>query len=280
MTAALQPKDEGQVAILSRQARRQAQLVSRLSGMLLTIGEGFVMAARHGALTQPNQPHHTKLVRYFCRRMCRVLGVQVQVHGEMPREHALWVSNHVSWIDIPVIGSVTRVFFLSKAEVAQWPLMGRLARAGGTLFIKRGSGDSEAVRHQISVFLKQQMPVLFFPEATTTDGRQVRRIHGRLLVAALETQTPVQPVVLCYTSEHGVLDHIIPFVGDVNFTDHLQQVLGHHQQVVAHVMALAPIDTVGHDIHSLTNLVQVQMREGLQQLQTKVLSIPVDPALL
>jgi 1-acyl-sn-glycerol-3-phosphate acyltransferase len=272
MTAVLQPKDEGQKVSL----RRQAQLVSRLSGMLLTIGEGFVIAARHGALTRPNQPHHTKLVRYFCRRMCRVLGVQVQVHGEMPREHALWVSNHVSWIDIPVIGSVTRVFFLSKAEVAQWPLMGRLARAGGTLFIKRGSGDSDAVRGQIASFLQQKMPVLFFPEATTTDGKQVRRIHGRLLAAALETQTPIQPVVLCYASPAGILDQIVPFIGDVSFADHLQQVLSHHQPVIAHVMALEPIETVGHDIHSLTNRVQAQMREGLQQLQAKVLSVPVD----
>ena len=61
MTAALQPKEEGQVAGL----RRQVQLVSRLSGMLFTIGEGFVIAARHGALTRPNQPHHTKLYSIF-----------------------------------------------------------------------------------------------------------------------------------------------------------------------------------------------------------------------
>ncbi|MEY2863448.1 MAG: hypothetical protein RLY58_1155 [Pseudomonadota bacterium] len=257
-------------ANLGRHVSRQVRQVMRASGMLLTIGEGFVLAARHGALTQPNQPEHTRLIRYFCRRMCKVLGVTVQVHGDMPVEHALWVSNHVSWIDIPVIGSVTRVFFLSKAEVADWPLMGRLAQAGGTLFIRRGSGDSDSVRGQIATFLKQKLPVLFFPEATTTDGKQVRRLHGRLLAAALETGTPIQPVLLCYANQAKQLDEVIPFVGDVSFPDHLQQVLA-HDRVVAHVVALPAIDPVGHDIHSLTDLLQAEMRAGLALLQGRVL---------
>jgi 1-acyl-sn-glycerol-3-phosphate acyltransferase len=258
-------------ANLGRQMGRQVRQVVRAGGMLFTIGEGFVMAARHGALTQPNQPEHTRLVRYFCRRMCRVLGVDVQVHGEMPTTHALWVSNHVSWIDITVIGSVTRVFFLSKAEVAEWPLMGRLAQAGGTLFIRRGSGDSDTVRAQIAGFLRQKLPVLFFPEATTTDGRQVRRLHGRLLAAALETGTPIQPVLLCYANQAGQLDEVMPFIGDVSFPDHLQQVLG-HERVVAHIVALPAIDPAGHDIHSLTDLLQAEMRAGLARLQSQVLT--------
>lgn len=273
MTAALQPQGNESPRV-GELARRSWQQVSRATGMLYTIGEGFVLAARHGALTQPNQPHHTKLIRHFCRRMCRVLGVQVQLHGQMPTQHALWVSNHVSWIDIPVIGASTRVFFLSKAEVAQWPLMGRLIRAGGTLFIQRGSGDSDSVRAQMAEFLRQKLPILFFPEATTTDGSQVRRIHGRLLAAALESGTPIQPVVLCYANAQGQLDRVIPFVGDISFADHLQTVLA-HQPVTAHLQPLAPIDPTGHDIHSLTNLLQTRMRDGLVELQGRVLLQPL-----
>lgn len=268
MTAMQTPQ---QPITLSRQALRPVRQLLRGGGMLLTIGEGFVLAARHGALTQPNQPEHTRLIRYFCRRMCRVLGVDVQLHGEMPTKHALWVSNHVSWIDIPVIGSLTRVFFLSKAEVAKWPLMGRLARAAGTLFIQRGSGDSDAVRQQISTFLQQKLPILFFPEATTTDGKQVRRLHGRLLASALQTGTPIQPVLLCYVNQAGQLDPVMPFIGDVSFPDHLQQVLG-HERVTAHVIALDRIETTGHDVHSLTDLLQLKMREGLVQLQAQVIT--------
>ena len=101
--------------------------------------------------------------------MCNILpptvsgfNIKVQVHGEIPREPALWVSNHISWLDIAVLGSGARVFFLAKAEIENWPVFGKLAKGGGTLFIKRGSGDSVRIREQITDFLKQDIPVLFF----------------------------------------------------------------------------------------------------------------------
>lgn len=255
---------------LPQQAKRRFKMVGRSAGMLATIGHGFGMAVFSGAMFKPNQLQHTALVQEFCRRMCKTLGVTVQVHGIMPREHALWVSNHISWIDIPVIGSLARVFFLSKAEVARWPLMGQLARAGGTLFIQRGSGDSDKVRQQITGFLKQKFPILFFPEATTTDGKQVRRLHGRLLQSAVDTQTPVQPVLICYVTPQDRLDMVMPFIGEISFAEHLKQVLA-HPAVVAHVMVLPVISSVGHDVHSLTNLLQQQMRDGLAALHAKVL---------
>ena len=80
------------------------------------------------------------------------------------------MSNHISWLDIAVLGSGARVFFLAKAEIEKYYILGNLAKGGGTLFIKRGSGDSIKIREQITEFLKQNIPVLFFPEATTTDG--------------------------------------------------------------------------------------------------------------
>lgn len=259
------------VRSLPQQAKQHLQTVGRGMGMLATIGHGFGMALSSGAMFKPNQPHHPALTQQFCKRMCKTLGVSVQVHGVMPREHALWVSNHISWIDIPVIGSLTRVFFLSKAEVAHWPLMGRLARAGGTLFIQRGSGDSDKVRQQITGFLAQKLPILFFPEATTTDGKQVRRLHGRLLQSALDSQTNIQPVVMCYVTAEGQLDLVIPFIGEMSFAEHLQRVLA-HPAVTVHVMVLPAIHPAGHDVHRLTNLLQQQMRDGLAKLHATLLT--------
>lgn len=255
---------------LSQQAKQKINIFGRGVGILAAIGHGFGMAISSGAMFKPHQPHHPALTQQFCKRMCKSLGVNIQVHGVMPREHALWVSNHISWIDIPVIGSLTRVFFLSKAEVANWPLMGRLARAGGTLFIQRGSGDSDKVRQQMTGFLSQKMPVLFFPEGTTTDGQQIRRLHGRLLQSALDSQTRVQPLIICYVTAQHQLDLVIPFVGNTNFAEHLKRVLA-HPAVTAHVLVLPAIDPAGHDIHSLTNRLQQQMRDGLATLHAKLL---------
>lgn len=257
-------------ATLPTQTLRQIRRILRSSGLLVAVGQGFYAAGVSGALTKPNQPHHPRVIRDVCKRLCEALVVDVKIHGEMPTEHALWVSNHVSWVDIPVIGSAAPVFFLSKAEVASWPVIGRLAKAAGSLFIQRGSGDANAVAVQIAGFLRQKLPVLFFPEGTTTDGREIRRLHSKLLSAAVETGTPVQPLILCYRGPDGRLDSIMPYIGDMTFGTHLKDVLG-RSRVQAHVMPLPAISVEGHTVHSLTDELLRKMREGLATLQAEVL---------
>jgi len=107
----------------------------KLASGLETIGEGFYLIYRHGLYKDPNNPINTRYVQYFCRRLCEVFNIEVQVHGTIPREPALWVSNHISWLDVAVLGSGARIFFLAKAEVEKWPILGNLAKGGGTLFL-------------------------------------------------------------------------------------------------------------------------------------------------
>ncbi|EXB48279.1 lysophospholipid acyltransferase family protein [Acinetobacter sp. 1000160] len=244
----------------------------KLASGLETIGEGFYLIYRHGLYKDPNNPVNTRYVQYFCRRLCEVFNIEVEVHGTIPREPALWVSNHISWLDVAVLGSGARIFFLAKAEVERWPILGKLAKGGGTLFIKRGSGDSIRIREQITEFLKQDIPVLFFPEATTTDGRKVKKVHGRLLGAAIEAQRPVQVCVICYVNQNGELDLVAPFIGEMTFAEHVQHVL-EMPKVTAHLMTLPAISVEGHTVDSLTKEVDRQMRAGLAKLQQKVLTV-------
>jgi 1-acyl-sn-glycerol-3-phosphate acyltransferase len=250
--------------------QRRLQQTSRSVAMLIAIVDGFYVAAKHNTKQNPNLPENTRLVRYFCRRLCDAVRVDVTVHGEMPEIQALWVSNHISWLDIPVVGSVSKVFFLAKAEIESWPVIGALARAGGALFIKRGSGDSHHVKNQIAKLLAQDVPILFFPEATTTDGRHIKKLHGKLLAAAIETNTPVQAVVMCYVNQQGELDMIAPFIGDMTFASHIAKVMS-VDRIYAHVMPLATIDSHGHTVESLTQLLHEHMSAGLRELHEKVL---------
>ncbi|QER38616.1 1-acyl-sn-glycerol-3-phosphate acyltransferase [Acinetobacter suaedae] len=247
----------------------------KLAAGLETVGEGFYLIYRHGLYKDPNNPINTRYVQYFCRRLCEVFNLDVQVHGSIPREPSLWVSNHISWLDVAVLGSGARIFFLAKAEVEKWPILGSLAKGGGTLFIKRGSGDSLRIREQIADFLKQDIPVLFFPEATTTDGRKVKKVHGRLLGAAIEAQKPVQICVICYVNQHGELDMVAPFIGTMTFVEHVQRVL-EMPRVTAHLLTLPAIPVEGHTVDSLTKEVDLQMREGLKKLHRKVLKVLPD----
>ncbi|MCF9033894.1 lysophospholipid acyltransferase family protein [Acinetobacter nectaris] len=234
------------------------------------IGEGFYVVYKNQLYKSPNNPENTQYVQWFCRRMCKVFNVDVQVHGEQQHHAALWASNHVSWLDIPVLGSSARVFFLAKAEIEQWPIFGKLAKSGGTLFIKRGSGDSSKIKEQITDFLKNDVPVLFFPEATTSDGTHIQRIHGRILGAAVDAQKPIQVALICYVNQDGTLDKTTPYVGKISLAEHLKKVV-EMPKVTAHVMFLPEIDVAGHTVETLTKKVQVVMKEGLLHLHQQVL---------
>ncbi|MBF3247173.1 1-acyl-sn-glycerol-3-phosphate acyltransferase, partial [Pseudomonas aeruginosa] len=114
-------------------------------------------------------------------RLCAALPFEVRVSGEAPRQPMLWVANHVSWTDIPLLGALAPLTFLSKAEVRAWPLAGWLAEKAGTLFIRRGSGDSRLINQRLAEQLHRGRNLLIFPEGTTTNGESLRTFHGRLM---------------------------------------------------------------------------------------------------
>ena len=242
----------------------------KVTSATAAISEGFYLVYRHGLYKDPNNPVNTRYVQYFCRRLCQVFNLDIEVHGTIPREPALWVSNHISWLDVAVLGSGARVFFLAKAEIEKWPILGNLAKSGGTIFIKRGSGDSVRIREQITDFLKQDIPVLFFPEATTSDGSRIKKIYGRILGAAIEAQRPVQICLICYVNQAGELDMVAPYFGEMSLIEHVKKVLA-MPKVTAHLLLLPAIAVEGHSMESLTDEVRQQMIQGLAQLQQKVL---------
>lgn len=239
--------------------------------LIAVLIEAIYIIFRYGMHKNNMDPKNARHVQYFCRRLCATLNIQVQVHGEVPQQTALWASNHISFLDIPVLGSAGRVFFLSKAEIADWFLVGFLARSGGTLFIKRGSGDVNRVSEQMADYLRQDVPVVFFPEATTTNGEKVKRIYGKLFVSAIEAQKPIQIALICYLNAQGQLEKNIPFV-DIGFVEHARNVFDINYKVQAHVKFLPPIDVTGHDVRSLTTVVQQQMEQGLAELQAQIIT--------
>ncbi|WP_339511227.1 lysophospholipid acyltransferase family protein [Pseudomonas sp. RL_15y_Pfl2_60] len=161
-----------------------------------------------------------RLTRWFMARLSAALPFRVRVSGKLPETPMMWVSNHISWTDIPLLGMLAPLSFLSKAEVRSWPVAGWLAQKAGTLFIRRGAGDSTVLNQQLSRHLQQSRNLLMFPEGTTTDGQAVRTFHGRLLSSAIETSVALQPVAIRYL-RNGKRDEIAPFIGDDDMLSHL-----------------------------------------------------------
>ncbi len=129
--------------------------------------------------------------------------------------------NHISWVDIPALATQQPLHFLSKAEVRKWPFIGWFAERVGTLFIQRGAaGAASKSLSEITHCLEQGGNVAIFPEGTTTDGSSMRTFHGRLLQAAIDAKTKIQPVALCYPHESGSNPYV-RYVGEMSFIDSL-----------------------------------------------------------
>lgn len=159
---------------------------------------------------------------FVCCYHC--LGLRITQTGAVPQSPALLVSNHISWSDIPVLGGLTQIRFLSKAEVAQWPLVGWLARQAGTLFIRRGGGEAAERRNDIRDTLEAGQSVLIFPEGTTSAGLTVLPFFPRLIGAATAADVPIVPVSIAYVRD-GEPCHVSPFIGDDEFHHHLVRML-------------------------------------------------------
>ncbi|MGE4408562.1 lysophospholipid acyltransferase family protein, partial [Pseudomonas sp.] len=147
-----------------------------LLGLLLAAGLG--LAARCAMRASPLRKQ--RLTRWFLACLANALPFRVRVIGELPAQPMLWVANHVSWCDIPLLGMLLPISFLAKAEVRGWPVLGWLAQQAGTLFIRRGAGDAAQVNRQLARHLEQGRHLLIFPEGTSTDGSGVRNFHSRL----------------------------------------------------------------------------------------------------
>lgn len=167
-------------------------------------------------------------------------GVELEVIGEPTTETGLWVANHISWLDAPVLGSLASNVFVAKDEVREWPVVGNLVKYGGTIFIKRGANQVNNVRDQMVERLVEGRNVVVFPEATTTVGDRISYLFPRLMSAALIADVPVQPVAVRYSlGDCG--NHLAPYVDDMRFLPHLQGLL-RQKRLVCTVEFLPPID--------------------------------------
>ena len=181
------------------------------------------------------------LPHVFHRWVLRIIGVRVIVHGKAPApdEPVLIVANHVSWLDIPIIGAVHHVVFVAKSEISGWPIIGLCARLQRSIFIDRSRKTATvSANAAMSARLVAQGAVVLFAEGTTGDGTRVRPFRSSLLGAvqhAMATegaQIPtVRPLALIFLGRSGIPGGRagrarLAWSGDTALLPHLQEILG------------------------------------------------------
>jgi 1-acyl-sn-glycerol-3-phosphate acyltransferase len=167
-------------------------------------------------------------VQGSARRMLTSLDIAYKVEGEAPT-HGLVVSNHLSYIDILVLSAAMPCFFVAKIEIGGWPFFGKAARCGGTIFVDRSSlASAQTVAEQMTERLQLPIPVpvLLFPEGTSTDGSEVIRFHSRLIDPATSLGVPITTACVRYTVADGTPEIELCWYGDETFVNHLWKVLG------------------------------------------------------
>ena len=183
-----------------------------------------------------HRPLSKRLPLLYHSWCCRILGLDVQVYGDMSEVRStLFVSNHTSYVDIMVLASIVPASFVAKAEVARWPFFGFLARLQRTIFVDRRIGSATAHRDEILKRLRNGESLFLFPEGTSDDGNRVLPFKSTLFsVAQFEIDNRpivVQPVSIAYTHLDGMpigrtLKPYFAWYGDMGLLSHIWTLFG------------------------------------------------------
>jgi 1-acyl-sn-glycerol-3-phosphate acyltransferase len=167
----------------------------------------------------------------FCAAALKGLKIDVGMVGSFPERGAV-ISNHLSYVDIVVFAAAHPCVFVSKAEVASVPVLGWMTTMSGTVYVARGHGGSaRRARQEMQAAVDAGLPVVFFPEGTTTNGSGLLKFHSGLLAQAMESGAPITAAHIQYslTEDNGpdvsVSDDVC-WWGDAKMLPHLFKLLG------------------------------------------------------
>jgi 1-acyl-sn-glycerol-3-phosphate acyltransferase len=198
-------------------------------------------------------PGRAKVVyaRLYWSVVCRLLGLRVRTIGS-PAGSAggrpvVFVANHSSWLDIPVLGGRLEACFVSKDEVGRWPLVGTVARLGRTVFISRQRHATGRERDALRERLAVGDNLLLFPEGTTSDGSRVMPFRTAFFAIAEGADPPlIQPVSVAYDRLGGLPTGrasrpVFAWYGDMDLATHFWG-FARHRGLRASILLHPPLD--------------------------------------
>jgi lyso-ornithine lipid O-acyltransferase len=203
----------------------------RLASRLLWLSAELIRAALSYVLqvgrrrTEPLTAVRASWLQWSCRRVLRVFNVELQVQGPIPKS-GLLVCNHLSYLDILVLGALAPAIFVAKREVKSWPLFGWFALLAGTIFVDRvrktrvGTAAAE-----IETALRRSALVVLFPEGTSSGGSIVLPFKSALLEPATRDIWPLSAGWIGYELKDGDVGEEVCYWKEMTFVPHLLNLL-------------------------------------------------------
>lgn len=245
----------------------------RLPALFVVIFGGLALLLLVRLVERPiwgmDRPITPWITQSVCRMTLRIIGITLAAQGPRMQGPGAVVANHASWLDIFVLNSRKNVYFVSKAEVANWAGIGWLARATGTVFINRDRREAKAQTQMFEDRLKHGHRLLFFPEGTSTDSRQVLPFKTTLFAAffseGLQHVLQVQPVSVIYKAPKGQDPRFYGWWGDMDFATSLLKMVGQvrHGSVTLIYHPPLRVDAFANR-KSLAAALEAQVRQGFE----------------
>lgn len=163
----------------------------------------------------------TQWLQRTCRRFLLAIGTKISVQGKIPRG-GLIASNHLSYVDILALSTITGCSFVSKMEVKSWPIFGSFAKLAGTVFVRRESrNDAMRAQSELQEVLANGECVVLFPEGTTTNASHVLPFRSPMFQAAIESAATITPCAISYGLVDGDVGKELCYWGDMTLVPHL-----------------------------------------------------------
>ena len=185
----------------------------------------------------------------FYRLLIWLLSIKIDFEGDFKSSinYNLLVSNHISYLDIPILGTMFPLRFVAKSEIEHWPILGFLSKLASTVFIKRVRLDSLFQKNKIFNLLSDGERLLIFPEGTTSDGNRVLPFKSSLFSALENRSFIIQPLIIFYSDLNGIpinrwLRPLIAWYGDMDLIPHLS-ILKNVKSIKAKIIYLKPVNT-------------------------------------
>lgn len=193
-----------------------------------------------------------KLIQFFHKTVLWLINIKVKVLGK-PRFDAkgvLYVCNHLSYVDISVLGSFIPGKFIAKSEISNWPLIGFLSKIGNTIFINRNLSYLKKNKTLVKDQIINGENILLFPEGTTSDGNRILNFKSSMFFSLDKEDITIQPIVLKYRSLNGLpfnrnVKPIIAWYGDMDFKTHLLNLIKLFSISVT-IIFLKPIKSINY----------------------------------
>jgi len=167
-----------------------------------------------------------QIASFLYRRFYTALNIQLIIEGSPTSKPALWVCNHISWLDILLLAGNSTVDFIAKTEVGKWPIIGYIVKKAGTLLISR---ENKFQTYRSLPLLQKRIrtgiPMIVFPEGTTTNGYSTLPFKPMFYQAAIREDAMIQPLSLQYFDSNGDITDCVAFVDDDDFITSLKQIL-------------------------------------------------------